>query len=108
MTTATKQTQRTPGPWYVHTSADNYHVPVIVSREGRPVANDGNVLTLIVKFRAYNRYERANAAFIVRACNAHDDLLAALRSIAERYESGSLTECGAASIASAAITKVGA
>ena len=30
----------------------------------------------------------ANAAFIVRACNAHDDLLAALKGVVERIEQG--------------------
>jgi len=46
-----------------------------------------------------------NAAFIVRACNAHDELVAALRNIAEYAEHDGTQ---VAAMASAALAKAGA
>jgi hypothetical protein len=52
----------------------------------------------------------ADSAFIVRACNAHDDLVAALRLIAEfpAPEQDSLPAANMRELARAALAKVGA
>ena len=65
----------TPLPWYQHTSADQFKKPVIVSRPG---AGRGCV-TRIVEFPSNLSCEQANAAYIVHACNAYPELVAALR-----------------------------
>ena len=57
----TTQTQRTPGPFEIRPYNDNF---AIVRTTGRI----GHVATVIAE---------DDAAFIVRACNAHDDLVAA-------------------------------
>jgi len=68
-------TQHTPTPWKVLQAGDPSGVPRVTS-------DKGGVAVICV-----NRYmgekgpsaeESANAAFIVRACNAHDELVAAL------------------------------
>lgn len=58
-------TKHTPGPWVVEQQADT--TPVITYQ-----ARD------IAVIETAHGDSKANAAFIVRACNAHDDLLAAL------------------------------
>ena len=70
------QAKHTPLPWKVD-FADEPHWPIgyapgyPVCRMVRgPVGADGE--------------DRANAAFIVRACNAHDDLLAAAKMAVKR------------------------
>ena len=71
-------TQHTPTPWKVLQAGDPSGVPRVTS-------DKGGVAVICV-----NRYmgekgpsaeESANAAFIVRACNAHDELVAALREL---------------------------
>ncbi len=66
MNTATKQAQRTPGPW--QRTGDKVFIPI---PNERLLIADCN--------------QSANAAFIVKACNAHDDLLEALRLLAGGY-----------------------
>lgn len=56
-------TQRTPGPWVVKQLDANHWC--IFDANGMIVAT--------------NMRSEANAAFIVKACNAHDELVAALR-----------------------------
>jgi len=66
----TTQTQRTPGPWkQVH------KVPTLINSCSafRSVAETG------CGRRKLTPEDEANAAFIVTACNAHDELVAALR-----------------------------
>lgn len=65
--------QRTPGIWQVD-SAGTY-VEVIEDGESVAIANCEDNTTMPTE-RC-----RANAAFIVRACNAHDELVAALTHI---------------------------
>lgn len=70
-----------PRPWslYCGTLNDN------VFRDGRTVCAGINGSRHAVAFCDYLTPERAaaNAAFIVRACNAHDDLLDALKECAD-------------------------
>jgi len=62
-------TKHTPGPWIVRTSGE--------------VGTADEMLASVYPIEATRTEERrANAAFIVRACNSHDDLLAALEKIA--------------------------
>ena len=57
--------ERTPGPW------DRRMPGMVTGPDGRDIAN-----------AYYHRFAyEANAEFIVRACNAHDDLVAALELI---------------------------
>jgi hypothetical protein len=74
---ATKQTAHTPTPWQY--DEDALHVFV----NGSGVEGDGAVICEVWPgFGSGESKEReANAAFIVRACNAHDDLVAALRGL---------------------------
>lgn len=95
---------RTPGPWEareVMTLVDDdseerrFGIIIVNSSEERTLAE----LTRWGDFSA--SLVRANAAFIVQACNAHDGLLGALRSIAD----GPVTPFTAKSIAQSAIEK---
>jgi hypothetical protein len=69
------QANRTPGPW---SAASEYKLNsfLISGADGVYIAScDGES-----KDGAQDKVENeANAAFIVRACNAHDELVAALR-----------------------------
>lgn len=67
----------TPGPWYVSADGhirDNANMEPIGTVDGRAAGADGD---------EYTDRGVANAAFIVRACNAHDELVAALRGIVD-------------------------
>ena len=66
----------TPRPWVV----DFNHR--IVDGEGEPIA-DCKVVGAIT--RLSNQKPAADAALIVRAVNAHDDLVAALRALVDKY-----------------------
>ena len=70
--TNTKQAQRTPGPWQY-----------VIGQSGTRGLICTTTGETVVNIHAPAQIE-ANAAFIVRACNAHDDLLAALKYIATR------------------------
>ena len=59
--------KRTPSPWHV---GERWHV--ITDDEGKWLADTVTVNRL-------NGEEAENAKFIVRACNSHDQLVAALR-----------------------------
>jgi hypothetical protein len=64
-------TQHTPTPWQV--DASKHSVSIVADRfcvAQTATAQTGNVAPA-----------EANAAFIVRACNAHDELVAALREL---------------------------
>jgi hypothetical protein len=77
--------QRTPGPYYVHTDVSGD--PAIVSREGREPATDSASYVVSVARTGHNHpISNANAAFIVRACNAYDEMLAALRRVVEEAD----------------------
>jgi hypothetical protein len=76
--------KHTPGPWRVEGELDNLR---IVADSDSPQACDGVEQIALVKCGDYEltHYARpaANAEFIVRACNAHANLLAALENILE-------------------------
>jgi hypothetical protein len=63
--------EHTPTPWEVHEVEDSGEV---VSRGMRQVGGKG-----INKGEEFELFDKADADFIVRAVNAHDDLLAAAR-----------------------------
>lgn len=69
----------TPTPWAVcyDPANDSWYAGVTISGKTGQGKTDYRVADVSVLNHAY----KANAAFIVRACNAHDDLLAALRKI---------------------------
>jgi hypothetical protein len=69
---AVKQQAHTPGPW----SAQGFGVFAHLDRR-----DSSHVLTVATCENAGPGMAYANAKFIVRACNAHDDLLAALIAI---------------------------
>ncbi len=68
--TAAKQA-RTPGPWRVLHTPESSHQAYVIAGP---------------KYRIANMYDDeagdVDAAFIVKACNAHDELMAALKQIA--------------------------
>lgn len=67
----TKQTAHTPTPWLL---------------EDGTLRAAGEETRLVADVAIYGRLSdegKANAAFIVRACNSHNDLVAALRAIQE-------------------------
>ena len=70
MTTVTKREHRTPGPWKLH--GDGRSVEAIDHKCNIPLT------TICIFPHPEFPRDRPNGEFIVRACNAHDDLLAAL------------------------------
>lgn len=75
MTTETKQATHTPVPWHIEEDGDALWIhdalnATIADVPPSMVMMDGGDYELTDE-------DRANAEFIVRACNAHDDLLAA-------------------------------
>jgi len=76
-------TERTEGPWETSAGGTSIHS-----------TNRGSDFIAAVNTGFRVERARANAAFIVRACNSHDDLLAAcqaavsLRHAAEQYAAG--------------------
>lgn len=90
----TATTQHTPTPWKVVRLSDLI---------GVLDANGFGVADLVPPSNRDTSNNAANAAFIVTACNAHDELVAALR----RIESGDFEGSGhAKQIARAALQKV--
>jgi hypothetical protein len=78
-------TQHTPTPWTAEPGASHYEIHCERGAESVPHATQvANVLMLGERREAC----RANAAFIVRACNAHDELVAALLRIYRADASG--------------------
>jgi len=69
-------TQHTPTPWHV---AKDDPTAIFNSMGGYITRIDGNA----VQTRAAIE---GNTAFIVRACNAHDELVAALQAIADSHQ----------------------
>ena len=71
-------TQRTPGPWSVAKEGERLAFPecCITATNGRPIASTIYPLAL----PTWRSEDVLNAEFIVRACNNHEALLAALKS----------------------------
>ena len=78
--------EHTPLPWELHAGADGFNSlrickPDNSERSCRPIA-EAEILT-------HERAEaEANARFIVRACNSHDGLLAALEGVKQDADAG--------------------
>lgn len=67
-----KQAQRTPGPWHLGLKQAEQ---IIYDSHGWAICN-------CTVYHGHESAEpKANAAFIVRACNSHDDLLAAIKAV---------------------------
>lgn len=87
------ESKRTPGPWTVEDRRHAALKNVRIVADYHPVAEvfdvhqrdyQGSFTGNHAAADAVDAVGLANAAFIVRAVNAHDDLLAALRSISDR------------------------
>lgn len=74
----------TPTPWSICTDPanDSWYAGITISGKTGQGKTDYRVADVFVLNHAY----KANAEFIVRACNAHDDLLAALKAALETVE----------------------
>ena len=99
----TKQTAHTPTPWVV--SSDGRSIEAIDKTSNLP-------LTTICTFPSPAFPQDAgNAAFIVRACNSFDDLVAALRDMTRIARAASMGVSGnqpRIAKAEAALSKAGA
>lgn len=72
---------RTPGPWYVRTLPDGSGAFIEAKAPGRPYNQE------ILADDYWEEFSKAaDAAFIVKACNAHDELVAALRECVKRLD----------------------
>lgn len=83
-------TQHTPGPW-TRTPEERFKHDSSAGIKGP----NGNYLAAALDFNRTDRDEEveANAEFIVRACNAHDELLAALEDIIETPVGHTTADC---------------
>lgn len=76
----TTETKHTPTPWEVHDHKDaRHHEFAIIAREALDQQGELGVKVASVwgskRGHCSAETSKANAAFIVRACNAHDELL---------------------------------
>lgn len=60
------------------------HTPLPWVCQGNIVTKDGNTIARTPAYRPADE-ETANAAFIVRACNAHDDLVAVVEKLTRLF-----------------------
>lgn len=79
--------QHTPTPWLVTDEIDRIYNGELI----RPVSGNPSPVAVVCDFNRFDRDEerKANAAFIVKAVNAHDALVDAARSaiaLIESYE----------------------
>ena len=85
---AEQQAQHTPGPWTIWPDADSDQLAVGPERGGVAICDVVITNGIGVNTESTRATGYANADFIARACNCHDDLLAALaeikRSVCER------------------------
>lgn len=90
----------TPGPWTVREQGDANSYALLT-------ANGHWLISFLQNGELMTATQRANAEFIVRACNAHDELLSALQemlaTVAGQYDSA--RHCRAVDAARAAIAK---
>ncbi len=83
MNTNTQKTQHTPGPWRVERSP----LPSLPSHVGISGGDHIWLAAVVARLNGQKYPEgEANAAFIVRACNNHEALVAALRSCSEALD----------------------
>ena len=79
---------RTPGPWHVisdRARSVTLGLPTVVSIGTDPDNLDGFDVPVRNKPNGYSE-AKANAAFIVRACNSHDALVKALEALVRKLE----------------------
>lgn len=76
----TKQTAHTPTPWKFTTEDAEYGTSIITC------SDDGYIGEVGAPFVEIAEESKANAAFIVRACNSFDDLVAALQGVVSELE----------------------
>lgn len=81
--------------------AEREHTPTPWKASGNAVFRDGHCLAMTGTDIWMPEVEEANAAFIVRACNAHDDLVAALEAVAEARMPGEARRIARAALAKA-------
>jgi len=76
----TTQAQHTPVPWHYWERNDSrkYVIADSEATEAGRMPLGTNMIADVVPVSTGNHHE-ANAAFIVRACNAHDEMLTACR-----------------------------
>jgi hypothetical protein len=99
----------TPTPWHVGGMGS----AIAVHHKGQPFrvwAADGGGVADVCTRRPMGLddapEERANAAFIVRACNTHDELVAALNDLVVAHQSGRTIFTRELDAACAALAKV--
>jgi hypothetical protein len=73
------ESRHTPGPWRVNSGHGELWIESV---------KHGRVICAFEKHRTgqYTEQDGANAEFIVRACNAHDELLAACEALISQYD----------------------
>lgn len=77
----------TPGPWVVEESRVQDTGTLFETIRSEPISTSKEPDTGDIAYLTLRQREvRANAAFIVRACNAHDDLLALAREVASQFD----------------------
>ena len=83
--------ERTPSPWLLH-----YQPPDTQVGDGLDFsiqAVNGPVICLISESYQTPQQLRADLNFIIRACNAHDDMLAALEAVTAEWREGYGLRC---------------
>ena len=93
MKTKQEMNGRMPGPWSVHAIKGGSHIPDnqwLVAACGHSSTVDGDAC-VVAPITDYCRDAESDAKFIVLACNAHDELVAALEAM---LEDEGLHSCG--------------
>ena len=78
----------TPTPWHVSAHWDSYYSPYYLLHGDVPADNEQTATSI-------RDQHEANAAFIVRCCNSHDELVKALEELLEDCDGWSNPETGA-------------
>jgi len=84
--------RHTPIPWYIEGESGNPHEAYIIvgDKQGSTIAWTSNSFDDSSNEEYISEEDTANAQFIIRACNSHDELLEALENL---IGSGRLPEC---------------
>ena len=86
MTDSTDRKPHTPTPWVVRRFPSYTAGARAWVMDATPDGPTGQVFADLIASPTTSKNSDANMAFIVRACNAHDELLAACRTFAERLD----------------------
>jgi hypothetical protein len=75
--------RHTPIPWYIEGESGNPHEAYIIvgDKQGSTIAWTSNSFDDSSNEEYISEEDTANAQFIIRACNSHDELLEALESV---------------------------